>query len=363
MKLAICTNQFYPTISGPARVVEIIARYLVQFHSVTVFTGHQSGRNKANLLPLQIVDLRPRQNLDFMRKLQSVNPDVTLVYGDDFAFFKDLSIYKNNIKTQLVVALCGAKWLMSHSDMSLQFIRNHERYKALICHSVTGRDFKFLSEPSLSKIVHVIPNGVNLREFESYRRKESLAAEYKLDPSKKWILSVARCDPEKGTDHIKTIAQLTQQNCEFILVSSNDKTPACNYNESMWVKNKPASCHFIRTIPRSELLSFMRACNILLVTSEIEDAPLTVLEAMACELPWIGADVGNLTELRGGVCIRLPKTSGYRASFTRQGIESFASAINDVLSKPTLGKEGREQVESTFSWDDILPKYRRVLEQ
>ena len=53
--------------------------------------------------------------------------------------------------------------------------------------------------------------------------------------------------------------------------------------------------------PSKDVPVFMSACDVLLVTSDIEGSPNVVKEALACNLPVVSVDVGDVREQIGGI--------------------------------------------------------------
>jgi glycosyltransferase involved in cell wall biosynthesis len=68
-------------------------------------------------------------------------------------------------------------------------------------------------------------------------------------------------------------------------------------------------------VPAHRVPTFMNACDALLMTSHWEGSPNAVKEAMACDLPVISVDVGDVADLLAGVesceiCPREPRALG-----------------------------------------------------
>ena len=78
--------------------------------------------------------------------------------------------------------------------------------------------------------------------------------------------------------------------------------------------------------PQDELVKYMSACDALILTSVHEGAPLVVREALACGLPVVSTDVGDVAELIGGVdgC----------ALTTDDSPQAIADGLARVLAEP-----------------------------
>lgn len=91
--------------------------------------------------------------------------------------------------------------------------------------------------------------------------------------------------------------------------------------------------------------------DLFLFTSRVECAPLVILEAMAAGKPWVSYDVGNVSELAGGVVV---------ASF-----EELVGAARQILdgSLAHLGAEGRAAWKASHRWEDVVPRYESIFSE
>lgn len=127
--------------------------------------------------------------------------------------------------------------------------------------------------------IDVIPNGVDLDLFQP---KKILKEELGLSVDKKYILFASYRDKllrrnEKRFD----IAEKAVNKLKKILPEA----------ELFWIRKKPAD----------EVAKYLNAVDCLLLTSEHEGSPNIVKEAIACNLPVISRDVGDVSERIEGV--------------------------------------------------------------
>ena len=95
----------------------------------------------------------------------------------------------------------------------------------------------------------------------------------------------------------------------------------------------------------------LAAADLFLFTSRVECSPLVILEAMAAGTPWVSYDVGNVSELPGGLVAR-----DYDELLDRAG------QILDG-AHPELGAQGHEAWDKTHRWENIIAQYESVFEK
>jgi teichuronic acid biosynthesis glycosyltransferase TuaC len=185
------------------------------------------------------------------------------------------------------------------------------------------------------KTARVIPCGVNLDLFHPESQNAARAA-LGLPADKKLVLFCAGMRPEKRFDLVQAaVDHLAKQDPLVQLVIATEQ-------------------------PHEVIPHYMNACDVLVLASEYEGSPTVIKEAMACNLPIVSVDVGDVAEVIAGttgcfICERSPqdmatrlalaldppsRTNG-RASIERLSLDSIADLLiaeyNDVL-----GKRGRK---------------------
>lgn len=109
--------------------------------------------------------------------------------------------------------------------------------------------------------------------------------------------------------------------------------------------------HFVGKHDRvSQLLP---AADLMLMPSEMESFGLAALEAMACEVPTIGTNVGGVPELiQNGVTGML---------FPVGDVDAMGDAAAELLRDPTrlreMAKAGRAEAQRTYCASRVIPKY------
>ncbi len=133
---------------------------------------------------------------------------------------------------------------------------------------------------------HVIPCGVDLDLFVPMPKREA-RMRLRFAEGRKLVLFVGILRPEKRLDVIKAAVELLQRDdptVELIVVTGE---------------------------PHERIPLYMNACDVLALASDYEGSPVVIKEAMACNLPIVSVDVGDVAHMVGGtegcyICQRDP---------------------------------------------------------
>ena len=125
------------------------------------------------------------------------------------------------------------------------------------------------------KKIEVIPNGLNLKNF-LLLDKDKTRKELNLDENKKILIWVSNPD---------------RQEKNFLLAK----------NAVEILKDKNVILKVVNGVKHYDIYKYMNAADVLLLTSFSEGSPNVVKEAMACNLPIVSTDVGDVEDVIKGV--------------------------------------------------------------
>ncbi len=111
--------------------------------------------------------------------------------------------------------------------------------------------------------------------------------------------------------------------------------------------------HTVTGVPHDEMPTYMNAADALLLTSDHEGSPNAVKEALACDLPVVATDVGDVSE-------RLDGVSPSAVAATDDGL---ADALADVLAsgERSNGRQHVEKLDRDWTARELEAVYRTAL--
>ncbi|HKJ58531.1 MAG TPA: glycosyltransferase [Halobacteriales archaeon] len=184
---------------------------------------------------------------------------------------------------------------------------------------------------TLGQPCHVIPHGIDIERF-SPRPPEAARAELGWSGAARHVFF-----PYPRKRAVKDFPR-----AERVVARVRERLDA------------PVELHVAEGIPYDRMPLHMNAADALLLTSEREGMPNTVKEALACDLPVVSTDVGDVAAWLEAV----------EPSAVERTDDELAAALADVLSRRERSN-GREAVRQ-LAWprvaDRILGVYRSVVE-
>lgn len=197
-----------------------------------------------------------------------------------------------------------------------------------------------------------LDNGVDT-EFFLKKRAENPKEMLGLPNDALLLIFVGRLIPIKNIDFlISGFTEATRQKDNLFMLIIGDG-PERNKLEKM-VQNRGISKKVIFKgyVARNEIVDYYNTADIFVITSKYETFPLSVLEAMACELPVIATNVGFLPDIVTHTVNGLIVENG--------NIVDLKNAIIRLAESPDLrtnmGIANRKKVEGYYTWGKTARK-------
>lgn len=177
------------------------------------------------------------------------------------------------------------------------------------------------------KDVAIVPNGVDMSRFKSIDKNVALK--------------------ETGWSRTK----------RHILFTSNPKRIEKNFKLAQdafnLLEDDSLELHYLMNIENEKIPYYYNASDVVILTSLWEGSPNAIKEAMACSVPIVSTDVGDVRSV-------ISKTDGcYLSSFDAK---EFASNIKKALAfgKRTTGKEDIAYIKSEVIAKKIINIYKDI---
>ncbi len=192
------------------------------------------------------------------------------------------------LKKQTVFTVHGTRMFEKNPPMSLGFliekiILTRIKYNILI--SVTEAFLKF---ENVNKKIVCIPNGIDVAQFKKIKEKKTKYPK---------ILWVGRFDPVKRVDDLLSAMQILKKEmprAKLIIVGyGKDEKKLKDIKKTLNLTN----VEFIGKKEGPDLIREYKSSHVFVLSSASEGQPMSILEALACDLPIVATRVGGITEI------------------------------------------------------------------
>ena len=177
-------------------------------------------------------------------------------------------------------------------------------------------------------------------EYFKNEKKDSARKKLGLKKDKKYLLFLGRVKTTKGIKELLNAMKNVEKNVELLIVGGGiDYEFYKNYAE----EEKMENVKFLGSIYGNKKLSYLSACDCLILPSYTENTPVSLMEAIARNLPVIATDVGGIPLMieneREGIIIK-PKSS-----------EGIIKAIKEILR---WKKKDIRKYADKYKWKNII---------
>ncbi|WP_430466446.1 glycosyltransferase family 4 protein [Winogradskyella ouciana] len=195
--------------------------------------------------------------------------------------------------------------------------------------------------------VKYIPNTINIGKYTFYNRKFDI-------PKLLWVRSFSEIYNPKVAIEVLKLLKEVYPSSELCMVGPDSdgslakvKTLANKYN----VKVK-----FTGKLKKEQWIELSKDYNTFINTTNFDNMPVSVIEAMALGLPVVSTNVGGLPYLiahkKEGLLV--PPNNAYAMS------EAVIKLMKDKNLKENIVNNARKKVEQ-FNWEAVKPKWKSLL--
>lgn len=201
----------------------------------------------------------------------------------------------------------------------------------------------------------VIRNGVEVRRYSRTVGRLQACERLGLDPDRRYISAIARFHPVK--DHetlVRGFAALANQRKDTDLLLAGDGP----LREQIEALSRELGCrprvHFLGVVDDVRLV--LEVSELFCLTSLSEAASLTILEAMASEVPVVATEVGGNPEMieSGTEGLLVPRRDSKRLA------QALSALLEDGERAREMGRSGRQKVENLYQLEDTVDAYAEL---
>jgi len=231
-----------------------------------------------------------------------------------------------------------------------RYIADLQRADALISDGYAAKELpKMVDRP-----VDDVLKGVDVETFTpdgpSVRREQGL-------DGARVVICVTRLVPIKNLPMmLDAIARVRQRHPDSVLVLVGEGPQQAALEARVSELGLRDAVRFAGYVPQHATAAWYRAADAFALSSDFDNSPNVVLEAMACGLPVVATDVGGLREYVK------PPANGL---LTPKGdADAFAAALIDLLNDraraSAIGRQNRQDAVTRFSWAASAARMRDV---
>ena len=258
--------------------------------------------------------------------------------------------------------------LTFHDNQLLNFKRNHskiisyiytlftnysiKRYKEIISDNRSLSEFLRKKINKEKQKINTINVPVNLKQFKPIN-KQLVRSKFNCNENQKILLFVGRLEMQKNPKlAIKIFKKVISINSEAYLWFVGSGSMENDLKEYVAI-SQVHNIKFIGNISQSDMHDFYNVADVLIVSSFNEGGPLTAKEALACNLPVVSTDVGDVGEVIEGI---------EGCYIAEPDADDFAEKIMKALS--FINFESRSKIERYSSYifgEKIVAVYKNLI--
>jgi alpha-maltose-1-phosphate synthase len=388
MKIALYTNEFPPNIYGGAGVhIDFLSQELAKLAQVEVrcFGNQNEVQSMMNIIGIepslhQMNDttnphLKMFQNLSRNVEIAQQTQNVDVIHCHTWYTHLAGIFSRELIQSPLLLTTHS---LETHRPWKVEQLGNGYFLSRWIEHHAynTADGIIAVSQQMKTDVIEaygvkpekvtVIHNGID-PEFYKPTFDDTLLKEFGIDSEIPFVLFVGRITRQKGISQLLSAAKYFNTNCQVVLCAGAPDTPEIAQETAALIadlkRNREGVILISEMLPREKIKVLYSHARVFACPSLYEPFGIINLEAMSCETPVVGSEIGGIPEIitEGETGYLIPLESISRTDFNPKNPETFqkafASKINHLLDNETLalamGKAGRIRVLEKFSWESI----------
>lgn len=210
------------------------------------------------------------------------------------------------------------------------------------------------------RLLH-IPNGIDLERFAPGGPRADLAR-VGLDPGRPTVVALGSLRPEKNLERLIAAFEHLPESlgAQLLIVGGGAEAQRLAARAAA----SPRSAAIALAGPQADPAPWLRACQALALSSDTEQMPLSLVEAMAAGLPAACMDVGDVRAMlppeQGPLLVPCAPPGAPREAGKEALAEALASLLADRGRARALGQRNLELARERYAFEAMLAAYRSL---
>ena len=385
MKILMLTWEYPPRIvGGIARVVHDLSKRLIKDgHEVTVVTykdgdvpayendkGVQVYRVENYMIhPNNFIDWIMQLNFNLIAKASEIiqkEGKFDVIHAHDWLVANAAKALKNAFDIPIVSTIHATEAGRNsgiHDDTQryindTEWLLTYESTEVIVNSNYMKNHVQGLFGLPFDKI-NVIPNGINLTNFNGIERDYDFRRQYAMD-NEKIILYVGRLVYEKGVQHLISAMPKILENyhdAKLIIAGKGGMLDELKGQaEAIGLSNK---VYFTGYLNSKQVQKMYKCADVAVFPSTYEPFGIVALEAMLAGVPTVVSDIGGLNEIVDHGINGMKSYAGNCNSIA----DSVISLLYDKQLAANVSKKAKQKVKEEFNWNKIAQDTHYIYEQ
>ena len=385
MKILMLTWEYPPRIvGGIARVVHDLSKRLIKDgHEVTVVTykdgdvpayendkGVQVYRVENYMIhPNNFIDWIMQLNFNLIAKASEIiqkEGKFDVIHAHDWLVANAAKALKNAFDIPIVSTIHATEAGRNsgiHDDTQryindTEWLLTYEATEVIVNSNYMKNHVQGLFGLPFDKI-NVIPNGINLTNFNGVDRDYDFRRQYAMD-NEKIILYVGRLVYEKGVQHLISAMPKILENyhdAKLIIAGKGGMLDELKGQaEAIGLSNK---VYFTGYLNSKQVQKMYKCADVAVFPSTYEPFGIVALEAMLAGVPTVVSDIGGLNEIVDHGINGMKSYAGNCNSIA----DSVISLLYDKQLAANVSKKAKQKVKEEFNWNKIAQDTHYIYEQ
>ena len=192
--------------------------------------------------------------------------------------------------------------------------------------------------------VHRVPNAVDTSEFDGAGTN-----------SRQNVTFIGRLEPWKGIRTFLQVAKLIgseMPDTKFLIAGDG------SLRRDLEKTFSNGNVRFLGQVRHSDIPSVLDETAVLVLPSYMEGLPTVCLEAFASGVPVVASNVGGTPEIVRNLETGFLFEAGDAPSCAKETLR----ILSDRTLRATMGQNGRKLVETSYSWESVVPRIENIYE-